>query len=443
MKKNKFKISFDVLFTKRVLVILSIISAIVLWAVVLVNVSPAETKVISNVPIIIDTEALTSALGLEAVEIVGPQSLITKHIDVELSGRRYALSQITAEDITVTAQVSGVSQRGIYPLALSIIVDSSFPDIATTANNSQYISVRFDLMKEVTFQIEKIQLTGAKTAKNSDMIIDAPFSDLKAITLRGPELDIDAIASVAVVADVNQTLSETSEFAGKIILYDKDGNEVAPTSRLSVEGNQQTALSDIPVQITVPVKKAKQVNASISLKAKYTAENFNFAGISYSISPKSVTVKGEPAEIDAGFTTDQLLLGEIDLSTVGKKSRKFTFTPSLTTGTSIVEDVREFTVNFPLKGYSEKTFVVTSATSDFSVLKEEGKNAVFDTKQFEVTVVGPTADVNKIKAESIAVVADISGMDVTGKCSVPAYPYVKNSTTCWVYGSYMADVVIS
>lgn len=435
------KISFEWVYDKRVLMVLSVICSVVLWFFITANVSPVETKTINSVPITIDTEAV-SKLGLEVIEIIGPNELTDRQIDVKLSGRRYALSQITAEDITVVAQVSGVTSRGAYPLSLSITCDSGLNDVAVTAENNQYITVRFDTVKEVAFTIEQVNPIGAKaTEVEKNITLDEPYSNITALTIRGPSAQVDSIVSVAVVADVNEVLSETKEYDGRLVLYDANGSEISMANLTAVE-YPNVALSELPVKITVPIRKTSKLTLAVNYKSKRAGENFDYSKLKCTLSPSVLTVKGEPSEIDAAFESDKLIIGEIDLAALSTKNKTFTFTPSFATGIEVLGEVSEVTASFKLSGYKEKTITAQQGVSSFTVAGDSDKKVTFETNEIEVVIVGPSAQVNKLSAEDLIIEADISGKDVSGACSVAVNVYVKDNSYCWAYGTYKADVVI-
>ena len=108
-------------YNKKFLVTLSVICSVLMWATLAINISPVETKTVSAVPITINVDTIKENFGLDFVEIISPESLRKLELDVKVSGRKYLLSQLTANDFSAVASANkSISKPGSYDFTLLV-----------------------------------------------------------------------------------------------------------------------------------------------------------------------------------------------------------------------------------------------------------------------------------------------------------------------------------
>ena len=110
--KNKFKLN-DLFNNDVFLLVFSLVAALFVWLLVVINVSPATTRVIKGVKVNIDS-TIPSQFGLE---VFGEKEFT---VDVTVKGKKYQISSaaLSADDITVTAQTNNVDSAGNRTLQL-------------------------------------------------------------------------------------------------------------------------------------------------------------------------------------------------------------------------------------------------------------------------------------------------------------------------------------
>lgn len=110
--KRRFKLSLmRILGNNRILMALSVIFAFALWMWVAIEKSPEVQTVITGVPIKIDLKnTIPEQLGLQ---IFGETNYT---VDVTVTGKKYILSSLKADDISVEANVNYVDSPGIKTL---------------------------------------------------------------------------------------------------------------------------------------------------------------------------------------------------------------------------------------------------------------------------------------------------------------------------------------
>ena len=422
-------------YNKKFLVTLSVLCSVMLWAMLATNVSPVETKIVSSVPITINYDAIKENFGLDFVEVISPEALKGLDIDGKVSGRKYLLSQLTADDFSAVATASkSISKPGSYDFTLLITCNNPLLDVKIDSN-SQPMYVKFDRFVDKDFAVSKVVGVGATVPAKSGLTMGTPYANVTNVTVSGPETEVTQIASVIVSADVNKELRDGETFDGTILFLNEDGAELIL--------NHITVLTDSSesVSVTIPVKTSKEFKVGVSFTN--TPTNFDESKLPIAITPSTVTLVGTPDAING---LDSIYkVGSIDLSQLKKGDNQFRFDLSLSTGLEAASKVDSVKVDINLASYKTENYHVTSAHSTFDIINYTGtRNVKFQTTALNnIQIIGPSYVVEKLTDKDIKVEADMTGMEtVTGACTVNALISVKNRSNCWAIGSYSVDVVI-
>ena len=428
-------------YDKRFLVTLSVLCSVFLWAVLATNVSPVETKIITGVHITINEEGLEENFGVRFVEVISPESMKDQLFDVKVSGRKYLLSQLTADDFTAVATANkSVSKPGAYDFTVTVSCNNPLLDVSV-ANNSQQIYVKFDRYVDKEFAVSNVVGVGATAHSDSGLVMGTHYSNVAKVRIEGPETEVSQIASVIVSADVNKELSDAETFQGSEVFLNEEGEEITLSEHITV--TSYTADDNIAdgVWVTIPIKTSKKFK--IDLSFKNAPSNFDVSKLPISISPGSITLVGTPDAINN--LSETYTAGEIDLSKLSNKVNNFTFDLSLSTGVETSDSVEQIKVKVNLSKYSVETFSVNSSHSEFNIVNYTGTRKVsFKTQSLDnIQIIGPASTVAGLKSADIIVEADMTGKEtVTGACTVNATISVKNHSNCWAIGTYEVDVVI-
>ena len=146
--KSKSKL-YRLLDNKKVILAFSFLSAVAIWLVVVINVSPETTRVIKDVKVTIDT-TVPSQFGLE---VFGNDSYT---VDVTVSGKKYLISSpsLEADDISVVAQTNNVDSAGVRTLTLKAEAANGRNDYTIKSTSVKTIDVYFDTPKTLQMVIE-------------------------------------------------------------------------------------------------------------------------------------------------------------------------------------------------------------------------------------------------------------------------------------------------
>ena len=428
-------------YDKRFLVTLSVLCSVLLWAVLATNVSPVETKTISGVNITINEEGIEENFGVKFVEVISPESLKDQQFDVRVQGRKYLLSQLTADDFTAVASANkSVSKPGSYDFTVSVSCNNPLLDVSILSGSEQ-MYVRFDRFVTKELTVSNVVGVGATVPHDSGLIMGTPYSNVAKVKIYGPETEVSRISSVIVKANVNKELHDGESFSGGEAFLNENGEEIAPSGNISVMryGADDNVIDD--VSVTIPIRTSK--NFKVDLSFKNAPSNFDVSKLPISISPGTITLVGTPDAINN--LSDTYTAGEIDLSKLTNNVNSFNFDLSLSTGVESSESIEKIKVKIDLSKYSVEKFAADSKHSEFNIVNYTGTRKVLykTTSLDDIRIIGPAHIVSQLKASDIIVEADMTGKEtVTGSCTVNAAISVKNRSNCWAIGTYEVEVVI-
>ena len=422
-------------YNKKFLVTLSVICSVLMWATLAINISPVETKTVSAVPITINVDTIKENFGLDFVEIISPESLRKLELDVKVSGRKYLLSQLTANDFSAVASANkSISKPGSYDFTLLVTGKNPLLDVKIE-QNSQQIYVRFDRFVEKEFTVSNVKAVGATIPPDSNLTMGTPYTNVSTVSIYGPETEVNLIDSVIVTAEINKELTDGETFDGSIVFLNKNGDPL--------NLNHITVTTDVTemVSVTIPIRTTKEFKVDVSFKN--APSNFDASKLPILISPSTLTISGSPDAINN--LKETYTAGAIDISKLRKGTNSYNFALSLSTGLEISEKIDKIKVDIDLSKYKVESIDVNSNHSKFDIINYTGTRKVsFKTKSIDnIRIIGPAYVVEKLTDSDIIIEADMKGMEtVTGKCTVNALVSVKNRSNCWAIGSYQVDVNI-
>ncbi len=427
-------------YDKRFLVVLSVLCSLFLWSVLSVNASPEEVRTISGVHININQEGIEENFGVRFVEVISPESLKDLEFDIKVRGRKYLISQLTADDFTAVASANkSVSKPGSYDFTVSVSCNNPLLDL-TISNNGQQMYVKFDRYVTKEFAVSGVEGVGATVAADSGLIMGTSYSNVTKVKVDGPETEVSKIASVIVRADVNKELYDGESFDGGEVFKNEDGEELTLSGNTTVTRYTADGKIANAAKVTIPIKTTKRF--SVNVKYTNAPSNFDAGKLPVSISPSTVLLVGTPDAINN--LSDTYQAGEIDLAQLSNRVNTFNFDLTLSTGVEIADSVERIRVKIDLSQYSVEKFSVKARPS-FDYVNYTGTRdvKVKTASLSNIQIIGPAHTVAQLKSSDIIVEADMTGKEtVTGPCTVNAVITVKNHANCWAIGSYEVDAVI-
>ena len=420
MKKFSFKkIGND----DRVLKILSVICAVVLWLIVAVSLSDSISHTVKDVPVSTNLDkSIVSQMGLE---VIGYEE---QTVDIYVEGSRYQVGALTADDFDITCIYNDVTSAGTYTIPVSVQKKkgSNSSEYEILGYSPQSIQMKFDRIISQNFALNT-EVTGVEIPEGH--ITRSFIPSVDTITVTGSENDVRRISQVVVEADLeeDEPREETFSVEAQVKLLDAAGTEIDPTLfELSAE----------TVTVTVPVFKCKTI--PLTFEFINIPSGVNTYRIDYTMSEQNIEIAG-PAETIDGIK--QLNLGYIDFKKIGIES-KFVFDVQLPSNILNLGNVAKVSVDFPLEGYAAQTFTV----SEIKVTDAPAyyKIDVLSAEVPGVKVIAPQTVLELMEASELVAEVDLSKTDIAvGQMNVPVRIVAPNRRNVWAYGDYSVVVNIT
>ena len=398
-------------------ILLAMLISVFLWLYVVTVVDPNDTKVVYSVPV--TYENMTSLTDNNLVMTSGQNATVT----LKFYGRRSDLNNLTSESLTVTADVSRIKSEGEQNLSYTVTLPDSVSD-----NNVQLTErTPSRLTVDVERAVEK-QVNVAVDISNE--VADGYVADLEAmkispetITVFGPEAEVSKIDSARVSLDIGG-VTETVDNSFPYQLVDSDGNAVDTTNfRCSADA----------VDVMLTVEKYKEIPLTLELKAGGGAKEKN---VTVTLSPAYITISGPGAIVDA---MDSLSIGTLDLASMTELSETKTYDITLPDNVTNVSGQNQVTARIVLNGLSTKTLEV----ENFSVShKPDGLDVAIVTTTLEITIRGPSDEIEAISAKDLTVQGDLSDFSQAGTYKIPVTVTSKDFPGVGMIGSASITVTL-
>ena len=358
-----------------------LLAAFVLWAYVMSYDPPSVSQ---------DYPRLTVTLvGTEQVEKrnLAVYSGMGNTVDVTVSGKRSVISRLKEEDITVTADISNITDGSSY----TIPVDVRAPDgCKVTAVSRDSINVMVD--ERITVYMDlTLQRDNQKNLPDGCYYGAVDLSSTK-VMVTGPRTQVNTVKTAQVnldLADVQRTTSITEE-----------------VKLLSARGDEYTSpyLICVPSSVTVevPVYKKATVPLSVDFVWDYLEDGRN---CTVTLDPETVTLDGEPDAVDAAVQLDPIRVDERMEVYEGKVQKTETLTAPEGVTLSESQVTVDVTVNSDIK--ATKIWVPGENIKDTKARADV--NYSIDRKTpIEVTFMGPIEALTNLIPEDVELRLDMS-----------------------------------
>lgn len=421
--KRKLNISLSsMLQSNKLLLIFSLLAAFVLWLWVSIEKSPVIETVITSVPVHIEIEdSIPSQMGLK---IFGNTNYT---VDVTVSGKKFIVSSLTADDIKVVAQTNYVDSAGNKTLTLKPVNDTSKEfDIISLSQN--YISVYFDFYKEAEFALTPNVTSDVEKTVTDGCFLGEPILSRTTVSVSGPSTEINKITGVNANYTVTSTLEATTTVTPEIELFGATPDQLSNTA---------INAGDNVITMSLPVLKEVMLPTSVTFRnvpLAYISQN-----ISYSVSPSSVRV-GVPVE--QLEQTTEISVGTIDFSEIDAGNNSFNFSSDAVTDFSVMSKVSSFKVNVNMSNCTSKVISIPVSAITVSKQNEGFDCSVISKDNLNIKVIGPADALSSLNESSIKAELDLSAAELTqGSNTVPVTVSLNTShSSCWVYSEYSVTV---
>lgn len=417
--KSKRRFSLSRLFrNNKFLLVISLLTAVVIWVVISLSNTNESDTVINNIPIQINLSDEAVKNGLKIFSGADQTASVT------VKGNRVTLGSISSDDIVVSAQTAGtISTSGTYALSLTAkkAMSTDNFEIASSVSPS-VITIFVDHSKSASFKLEnKIKYTVAE-GYHADVTLSTDK-----IKVKGPQSEVSKISSAVVEGTIGGEIRENKSSEFDVKLLDSTGTEIT---------NGMIDLSDKTVTVNFSVMPEKEVPVNLVYKNKPSALNVSHLT---SVSPGKILICA-PSKILSNINS--VSSETIDFTTLSNKKTKLKLELDLPDKVVNLSDNKTVDATLDLSSYKSKRVTVPKSQFRLTGLDKD-YNYYFSTDEINVTLKGTKQNLRKINPYSINCDIDASDIDgTTGSISLPAKITIKNNNTCWVYGEYKINVYV-
>ncbi len=374
--------------------IISLLLAVLLWAVVHTDADPAPPTTASNMStqVIEAVKVVPIGLDTDRYKVTAMEPTVVRLV---VEGRITHLRAAALEDYFVQVNLTNV-KPGVHDLPLTAKLPKGLQKVEISP---QYVTVRVEEIVTKSFDVQV--LTEGKPAEGfvagQPAIISESGSKVQ-ITL--PQDDMSRIGTVAVVMDIEGADKNVVNKKARIFVYDSQGNELT---------NASVAPETLHVEVPVTLP-----NKQVPLQIRYSGNLPDGVSI-VSVKPEleQVYVYAEQSELDGLSVFDGFVL---DLSKI-KQSGEYKIKASPVEGVRGVSP-QELTIQVEIENSSTRlmTAIPISIQGKPQSMKVRMINP--ENSRMNITVSGSEQALAKLNASSIRIVANIDGLS-PGRHTVP------------------------
>ena len=400
------------------IVLVSVVLAFVAWFVISVNEFPEIDKSLIGIPI--EAEP-TDFMKSNNLQIIGEYTGTT---DIRISGKRYDISDLKAEDFTAALDLSNVRRAGTYDLSVLISCKNDKIDYSLLENTQMAVTITVDEIATREFPIEA---SAPDISLPEGYYVDEITSNPPTVAITGSVTVLDEISRVEANAVYDGSTLESHEVKTGLTIYKSNGSRV---------DNSTVKLSTDSVLVNIPILIQKE----LPLKFRFTGvpQNFDIDTLGYTMQPTSIMVAAPDGSINN--LSELELEDPINLTDIRINQTVSTVPIKLPDGYKNLSGINSVRITWDIADYSKLDFPVSNITI---VNEPDNMNVSVITQELTLTVIGPSEDISALSSSDFYVTANLLSTSLhDGSQDVPVSIIISGSSgkTCWAVGSYKITV---
>ena len=399
----------------RVLKVISVIIAIMLWGYVVVFVNNEHTRTIHDVPINMQyRQNAYQSLGLDVIEM----DIMT--VDVSVTGPRSVTGDLTPDDIIIYPAITTIDGAGVYTFLLTSDKTSNVSNFTINSYSKDSVTVRLDRLVTKEFPVE---VDISSVVVDSDCMADRPSTNPATVEITGPEYKLNTISRVVAATITTETLTQTTVLPSDIRIYDANGNEV---------DDKMFTMNVAEIDITIPIMK--EIILPVKVEYVNVPSGFDTSLLKQTLSANELRLAVPAA--NASALTD-IVVGYIDLATL-KTDEKYTFALKLPTGCRSLDEVTEISASISGSNLTERVMNV----SEIKVINDAENSIRLMTKVINnVIIVGAKDAVDALSEGSVIAQIDAATLSVAqGQQSVEVDFIIPSTDAAYVKGVHTVTI---
>lgn len=391
--------------------IVSVAVAAVVWLLVVNIDDPIVTKQLSGVIVQMQNEAYIESGGKMSM-IEDGQNVIT----VEVTGKRSIVDEMSAEDLTATADLKQIVNMNTDPIMVPITVNCSKLKSENLIPNPRNLSVDID---EIMTQEYIVTVTSGETQPGKGYEIGTLRSSPDKIKITGPQSLIRKIDKVVATVDATNLQEDTITKAALKIIdrnqdeWDQDGSD----SKMNYL-KYDTSVPEVNVSIDL-----WSVRSDIAIKGSYVgspAEGYKVEKITFT--PGHISVAG--SEEALAKLSEEGNSIQVPDDTIDVTGRKADFEVKVNIETLLPEDIKltkdssdTVIASVDILPQDSREYSIPT-TSIVGQNIPQGLQLVYETEKIQIRIRESSGNLDQLEESDIKASVDLTGK-TEGSYQVP------------------------
>lgn len=292
----KKKLSLNILLhNDKLMMGLSLVIAIVVWALVVNGPANVKTKTIRKDAAIDLTDTYAENNNIRVIET--PDLAV----EITVSGPRSVIDYLGGEDITVKAETYLIQTAGPAVLNISVSKTNKNADFEITGYTPSTVTVQCDYWDTVDLpvrmDISSVQVEDPDTQQLGEPMLDRTYFQNSMVKLEGPRATVSRITSIVARVEADKPIGTVQVYAARLVALDADGNEVDLKGCQMLNPSTGEPIQSETVNVTVPVYIHRTIDFTYNLLhvPPAIASNPNLVALSAT----SITLVGPKESVDS------------------------------------------------------------------------------------------------------------------------------------------------
>lgn len=406
-------------------VIQAIIFSVVIWLFISIQIFPDVSLHISGVKV---SCVPTAFMNTENLNIT---SVDVGEITIQVRGKRYSISNLTADDFEAYCDLSSIYESGEH--VVDVVVKSKDDTVECDIISGVH-TAKVKVVKIISREIEVLpNISDLKLVEGMQIEGEAVVTP-SSVVITGEEKLVNSIGRIEAMAEYDGALDQTADVPANLVYYSTSGGKIL---------KPKVASNEDSFTVSVPVYKVK----TLPVKVMFTnyPVNFKIDDIRYNMSINELTIASPDNSID---NLEAIDIGEISLSSLTLKDLQggVALPVKLPEGYKNISGNKTVTVSFPdSENYGQLGF--TALLDTVSIINAPANyNVRVLTNEMVVNVVGLSTYIQTMTSSDVFATINLLGTELTeGTKSVSVTFRLKGANVeAWVTGEeYKVEILVT
>ena len=366
-------------------ILLSLAIAFGLWLYVVTNISIEDERTYHDIPVAFEGEIALEERGLMIT--YGTET----SVDLRLYGARTNLNKLTSSNITIKANLARIYDVGQVEVNYDIYYPGDVPSNAFTELNKNPSTITLIVEERIKKEVPVAIVFTGSVPEEYLCDVDNAMLDQAVVNVVGPASIINQIEQAMIQVDLeNRTETIVDYFQYTLC----DANNEPVDADLVVADTAQ-------IRMELAIRRFKELPVTYTVVAGGGASEEN---VSITLDYPVIRVSGSDVLLEQ---LTQINLGAINLGNI-REDTNLAYAISLPDGVINLSGVDEINADIRFQGLTTREFTVENIRVNGV---PSGMEYELVTKRLTVTLRGPSAIIEKMKAKDLTVSVDLSGKD--------------------------------